>query len=361
MKAKIVLGIAACAAACVSVSAFADTWFSGSAENGELTVVDSSASWKQLQSGQTVTISDAEDLQDVSIDGTTINLENDADSILSLAPTTAEPVYNDGLVTITATAVLTPCEGEMEQVTGAHAGFAVVKENDVNYYYGYAGTTWTKLTGNATAPGDADQTTFTITIDYRTGVAKFAVGGTTLSAADGGATEFSIEVSGTAATKLENVAAFGTGSLTSIATEYEHAVCAVDQTKYGSLADALANGGNAGNIKDVTADGIGGSATVNGLPVAVCKALNIPTDSSEQGYTTDPVVAVVPVAADSDAGNITLQLDPAVTIAQGVTVKFGVTPAGSEVTTQYPSTAIKVPLAAGTYTIAPVGVAAAGN
>jgi hypothetical protein len=342
----------ACASACAVSYAGNDAWFSGAASGTSLTTV--TGSWKQ--SDTVITESTA---NGVTVAEGLITLENEDSSKLSLVPATAAPAFNDGLVTITSTAVLTPSEYTSldSEITGAHAGFTVVSEtvNNVEsfYYCGYAsGETpkWIKFT---TGPQSASaETTFTIQLDYRTHTVKFLVGGSALT--DGTDTEFDI---GSSFNALSSVDAYGSGSLKSIATEYEHAVCAVGTTKYGSIADAIAANGTAATILDVTDQGISQSATAaNGLPVAVCKALGISTTEANT-----PAVAIEPVASDSDASNINFKLADSVSVETGVAVTFAVKKDGTPVTgSPFASGAIKIPLASGTgvYTIEPAGVAA---
>ena len=355
MKAKTLMGMIACASACVSLSAFGNTtnnWFKGYAANDALTSDTTNyrvaANWPEtLPSG-------------VTVEGATIKLDNDATSALSVGPTaaTADTNLNDGLVSVTATAVLTPSDGAtLETPTGAAAGFTVGTDSDDNYYYGYvsggSNPGWVKM---STGPANAEAaTTFTILLNYRDGKVQFKVGETILEAATGGATEFDID--NTTYTALNSVAAYGSGELSSIEAKYEVATCAVGTVKYGSLAEALEHSGTAANIVDVTESGVSQSATAaNGLPVAVCKALGISTTEANT-----PAVAIEPVASDSDASNINFKLADSVSVETGVAVTFAVKKDGTPVTgSPFASGAIKIPLASGTgvYTIEPAGVAA---
>ena len=352
MKAKTLMGMIACASACVSLSAFGNTtnnWFKGYAANDALTSDTTNyrvaANWPEtLPSG-------------VTVEGATIKLDNDATSALSVGPTaaTADTNLNDGLVAVTATAVLTPSDGAtLETPTGAAAGFTVGTDSGVNYYYGYVSGVsnpgWVKM---STGPANAEAaTTFTILLNYRDGKVQFKVGETILEAATGGATEFDID--NTTYTALNSVAAYGSGELSSIEAKYEVATCAVGTVKYGSLAEALEHNGSEANIYDVTASGVSQSATAaSGLPVAVCKALNIDVAA------TSANIPIAPAASDADDDNIVLAYSG--TVADGVAVTFAVKKDGSQVGKAQPANAIKIPLTSGTgvYTIEPVGVATA--
>ena len=352
MKAKTLMGMIACAGACVSLSAFGNTtynWFKGYAANDALT---SDTTNYRVAANWPATLLDG-----VTVEGATIKLENDATSALSVGPTaaTADTNLNDGLVSVTATAVLTPSDGTtLETPTGAAAGFTVGTDSDVNYYYGYVSGVsnpgWVKM---STGPANAEAaTTFTILLNYRDGKVQFKVGETILAAATGGATEFDID--NTTYTALNSVAAYGSGELSSIEAKYEVATCAVDTVKYGSLAEALEHSGTAANIVDVTESGVSQSATAaSGLPVAVCKALNIDVAA------TSANIPIAPAASDADAANIVLAYSG--TVADGVAVTFAVKKGNSQVGEAQPANAIKIPLTSGTgvYTIEPVGVGVA--
>ena len=352
MKAKTLMGMIACAGACVSLSAFGNTtnnWFKGYAANGALT---SDTTNYRVAANWPAPLPDG-----VTVEGATIKLENDATSALSVGPTaaTADTNLNDGLVSVTATAVLTPSDGTtLETPTGAAAGFTVGTDSDLNYYYGYVSgglnPGWVKM---STGPANAEAaTTFTILLNYRDGKVQFKVGETILAAATGGATEFDIDNS--TYTALNSVAAYGSGELSSIEAKYEVATCAVGTDKYGSLAEALEHSGTPANIVDVTESGVSQSATAaSGLPVAVCKALNIDVAA------TSANIPIAPAASDADAANIVLAYSG--TVADGVAVTFAVKKGDSQVGEAQPANAIKIPLTSGTgvYTIEPVGVATA--
>ena len=352
MKAKTLMGMIACAGACVSLSAFGNTtnnWFKGYAANDALT---SDTTNYRVAANWPATLPDG-----VTVEGATIKLDNDETSALSVGPTaaTADTNLNDGLVSVTATAVLTPSDGAtLETPTGAAAGFTVGTDSGVNYYYGYVSGVsnpgWVKM---STGPANAEAaTTFTILLNYRDGKVQFKVGETILAAATGGATEFDID--NTTYTALNSVAAYGSGELSSIEAKYEVATCAVGTVKYGSLAEALEHNGTAANIVDVTESGVSQSATAaSGLPVAVCKALNIDVAA------TSANIPIAPAASDADDANIVLAYSG--TVADGVAVTFAVKKGDKQVGEAQPANAIKIPLTSGTgvYTIEPVGVATA--
>ena len=349
MKAKKLMGVIACAGACVSLSALANTtngWFGVSVNDTTVNAGSCSVTTNNVAVTSTETAGK-------------IVLDNDLESALTITPGSGTAVLSDGLVTITSTAVLTPSDAsELGAVTGgAQAGFAVAVDGNETNFYGYASAggeggapDWIKFTAGPANP-EAD-TTFTIAINYRDKKVSFYNGSTLLT--DGTSSEFSIS---NEFVNLSNVAAYGSGSISSVTSQYEVAVVAYNGNKYGSVADAITAGGATGTIKDVTSSGAISEAVTaaNGLPVAVCKALGISTTEENTA-----AVEIVPTATDPDEHNVTLQLDPSVQVESGVAVKFAVKQGNSEVTgSPFASNAIKVPLAAGTYTIEPVGVAVA--
>ena len=348
MKAEKVLGIVACAVACASSSVFANTtsnWFG---------VVASDAA---------VTTNNATVVGTIErIEESKIYIDNDKDSAYTVSPSVATPALNDGLVTITSSAILTPSEVSDLDLVGAQAGFAVgVSNNGVaTNFYGFASAAtnglpaWIQLSGTPSAPETPTQ--FKIVLDYRTSTVQFYQGNDLLSGDTNGVSTSSFAISNNFV-NLSSVAAYGSGAITSIESQYEVAVVAYNGNKYGSVADAITAGGAANTINDVTSSGaISEDVTAaNGLPVAVCKALGISTTEENTA-----AVEIVPTATDPDEHNVTLQLDPSVQVESGVAVKFAVKQGNSEVTgSPFASNAIKVPLAAGTYTIEPVGVAVA--
>ena len=349
MKAEKVLGIVACAVACVaSVNAFADqiTWFDGNVGSTTTSGISTptSASWNAtLPDG----VTPAEGC---------ITLDNDSSTALVLTPAaSSEPALSDQVVTISSTAVLTPSDAsDLGDVEGAKAGFAVGVDGANTNFYGYAsglasGSRWIKLSG--TVPqGENASTTFSIVLDYRTGkrTVKFFYAGDQLSSPT--TNEWAISATG-----LDSIAAYGSGSLSALSATCEKAVVAIGDVKYGSVADALADGGTKSDIKDVDSSGsISANANAaSGLPVAVCKALGIDTTAENPA-----TVKVAPVANDGDVNNITFAMDPSQSVETGLAVKFAVKKGGAQVGELCNSGAIKIPLSEGTgiYTIEPADV-----
>jgi len=349
MKAKTLMGMIACASACaVSYANVNDPWFSGAASGTSLTA--ETGSWKQ----NNVVITGSTE-NGVTVAEGAITLENEDSSKLSLVPGAASPALNDGLVTITSTAVLTPSEYSSldTEITGAHAGFTVVSEtvNNVEsfYYCGYASGETTRWIRFTTGPQSASaETTFTIQLDYRTHKVKFLVGNTALT--DGSATEFSI---GSSYNALSSVDAFGSGTLKSIATEYERAVCVVDETKYGSITDALSRGGtsgSSGSIQYISSSGVPVSATAaNGLDAATCIAIGV--DPSNE----DAVARFVPADSDTDSNRVTLKVRSE-NVDTGVYVTYTINDGTSSTTQQSNDGTVKIPTTTGVYTITPTSV-----
>ncbi len=322
MKTKHILGLLACAAAsAVAMNAYANTttnWFGASATDSTLNLTAATTN------GAAVTVANS-----------TITIDNDYSTLLSVAPSTATPALNDGLVTITSTAVLTPCAytdlPDSSTISDAKVGFAVAYNGTATNYYCYAiGGGWGATSASVSDPSAA--TTFTITIDYRTKVASFAVGENVVS------NNVSFTTDDTA---LTDVAAFGTGSISSIDAKYEVAVAQYGSVKYGSYAEAItAAGENKSSIQVVSSSGEVQDAgtAANGLQKWECAALNIEETAQ---------VALQP-ATKQHSGVITLATS-GITADDGITVKYTVNGSGS-----YDADDIQIPMEAGTYTIAPV-------
>ena len=301
MKAKTMLGLIACASACVSLSAFGNEtngWFGVKVENAEIVHPNCATN------GAAVTI-----------DGSAIKLE-DASLVIDHF---AEAPTSDDIVKIAATALLTPSStNDFADVSDqSKAGFAVgIDDQDKTNFYGYANGVWHKLSGT---PGDGETSIFNLA-----------------SGANG----------------LNGINASGSGSITSVTGAYEVAVAAYGDKKYGSIAEA-SDAVKAASAADPTAtvqvvnsDGTTEPAdalAANGLRKIVCEALGLPMNDSTAN------IAVAPVATDDDSGNITLELTLS-NVTEPDAVGFVVS--GSD--TKYDADGIKIPLTAGTYTITPV-------
>lgn len=345
MKAKKLMGMIACASACVSLSAFGNTnedWFSASA------------------SDTTPTISGAAASGTYTVEAGKFAVDNDSSTALVFTPDSAITATNksDGVVTIVAVAELTPNSAsdlDSNVTEGAKVGLAVGIANDVTNYYGYAASGWKVLSGANVAVPDSGNTSFKLVLDYRTHKVQFFIDNVPMTYNDTEVTTAPSFASGTAS--LVDIQAYGSGSVTSVDADFEVAVCAIaNGNRYGSIADAIAAGGESSTIVNVDANGVTGSSTTaaSGLPIAVCKALGIST--TEANPTT---VKVLPVA-DDDANNITLAMDQTQTVEQGVAVKFVVKKNGTQVGELCDAGAIKIPLSSGTgvYTVEPADVVA---
>ena len=333
MNAEKVLGIAVCAFACATGSAFANTtnsWFG----------VKPSGTDIGLSSVATNGVA-------VTVDNSIIQLDNDFGSALTFTPSNETPL-SDGLVTITSSAVLTPSDySDLAPVPGAQAGFVVaVSGSDTNFYgYASAGGTgnapaWIKLTGTPGNPEDA--TTFTIALNYRDSKVSFYQGDTLL--ADFTNTTVSAFSISNDFTRLTNLASYGSGSISSVTSQYEVAVAAYDGKKYGSGAEAVkAKGSGSGNISDIASDGTisPDPLAANGLYAWQCDAL---------GVAKDAKVPFKPAATVNN--HITLQI--ASEIEDGLAATFNVYPVGGgDALGTYPSNAIQIPQAQGSYLIKP--------
>lgn len=338
MKAKKLMGMIACAGACVSLSSFANTtngWFGVSVND---TTVNAGACTVKTNN---VDVASTETSGKIVID-------NDLDSALTITPGSGTAALSDGLVTITSTALLTPSDAsELGAITGgAQAGFAVaVNSNNQTNFYGYASAggeggapDWIKFTTGPANP-EAD-TTFTIAINYRDKKVSF-YNGTTLLVDAESHSEFSISNN---FVNLSNIAAYGSGSISSVTSQYEVAVAAYGDNKYGSGAEAVkAKGDGAGEIKDIASDGsiAENPLAANGLYAWECDVL---------GVAKDAKIPFKPAATVN--GSITLQI--ASEIEDGIAATFKVYSVGNETALgSYPSHAIQIPQAQGKYLIKP--------
>jgi len=333
MKVRKMFGLTVCAAvSVVAFNAMANTttnWFGASVSGSALTLT------AVTTNGVDVTVADGK-----------ITLDNDSSSPLVFTPSVSAPATSDGVVKISASAVLTPSSTNSFAVTeGAKAGFAVgVDDSNNTNYYGFANGAWTKLAGS-NPPAEGVETSFGLVMDYRTGKrnVQFYVGDTLLSAAVGGATSFPI-ASGT--DNLVAIDAFGSGSISSISSGCEVAVASYGDVKYGSVAEAIAAAGSEhkADVKPVDGSGnVPASATAaNGLPAVVCSVLGIAAnDVSAQ-------VKATPVDNDVDQSYITL----AIPVSEPGVVKFTVS--DGKTSDEYTNaSAIKIPLTTGVYTITP--------
>lgn len=338
MKAKKLMGMIACAGACVSLSALANTtngWFGVSVNDTTVNAGTCTVTTNDVAVNSTETVGK-------------IVLDNDIESALTIAPVAGTAALSDGLVTITSTALLTPSDAsELGAITGgAQAGFAVAvnSDNQTNFYgYASAGGTggapdWIKFTTGPANP-EAD-TTFTIAINYRDKKVSF-YNGTTLLVDAESHSEFSISNN---FVNLSNIAAYGSGSISSVTSQYEVAVAAYGDNKYGSGAEAVkAKGDGAGEIKDIASDGsiAENPLAANGLYAWECDVL---------GVAKDAKIPFKPAATVN--GSITLQI--ASEIEDGIAATFKVYSVGNETALgSYPSHAIQIPQAQGKYLIKP--------
>ena len=331
MKAKTMLGLIACASACVSLSAFGNEtngWFGVKVENAEIVHPNCATN------GAAVTI-----------DGSAIKLE-DASLVIDHF---AEAPTSDDIVKISATALLTPSStNDFADVSDqSKAGFAVgIDDQDKTNFYGYANGVWHKLSGT---PGDGE-TTFSMIINYRDTNVCFYVGNDLL---DDGETSIFNLASG--ANGLNGINASGSGSITSVTGAYEVAVAAYGDKKYGSISEAsgaasAASADPTAAVQVVNADGTtedANAVAANGLRKIVCEALGLPMNDSAAN------IAVAPAATDTDQNNITLAVNVA-GAPEASAVKYEVKKDGVFHHYSDSAAAVTIPLGAGTYTITPV-------
>ena len=330
MKAKTMLGLIACASACVSLSAFGNEtngWFGVKVENAEIVHPNCATN------GAAVTI-----------DGSAIKLE---DASLGIDSFAAAPT-SDNIVKISATALLTPSSTSDFDVSGSpKAGFAVgVDDQDKTNFYGYANGAWHKLTG--ANPGDGE-TSFSMILNYRDKEVSFYVDDVLLTSDDDPLTLASD------ANGLASISASGSGSITSVTGAYEVAVAAYGDKKYGSISEAsgavkaASAADPTATVQVVNADGTtedANAVAANGLRKIVCEALGLPMDVSTAN------IVVAPAATDTDEDEITLAVNVA-GAPEASAVKYVVSN-GTTSNEFEDASAVKIPLAAGTYTITPV-------
>ncbi|MBQ3748464.1 MAG: hypothetical protein IJQ54_05660 [Kiritimatiellae bacterium] len=334
MKAKTLMGMIACAGACVSLSAFGNNtnnWFNAGVADSNITLSGVSTN------GVAVQVSDGK-----------IVLDNEKESALTFTP--VETNMSTGVSVIRATAELTPSDATSldTSLSGAKVGFAVGVAGNATNYYGFASGEWFKLDG--VNPPDSGNTEFQLILDYRSATAQFFVENTgsyqILSTNNGTTTTFAFAKGD--ANDISGIDAYGSGSITSLEGKFELAVVDVNGTKYGSVADAEAAGGNASTIKVVDSTGavVAKTTADNGLSAAVCAALGLPLDDSSANIT------VKPAATDTNQNRITLALNMP-DAPETDAVEFQVSDGGSYSETCGASQ-IEIPLTAGTYTITPV-------
>lgn len=375
MKAKTIVGLMACA---VLAPAFADTinnnpnnnassteWFSTSAPAEGTTIVETRAAWAANASKPTV---GGETTKVLVIDA-------DAGTPATLTPSdaTADGKASDGLVTITSKAYLAPsAKADLPTaavLNNAQVGFAVATETATSFYayVRKAPTTennetvqngeWIALTGVNPPANEAD-TEFKIDIDYQNKKVSFSVKvngayvvlSGTPSGAQASTTSFNFVPVDDTTAWLSDVAAIGSGTITSIDATYEKAVAVVNNVRYGTIAEAYTAAGSSGTV--AVWDPENGVAyedqtTVNGLGKAACIALGIAQDGQ---------LAFEPAAANKKVpGKITIATK--VAPVDGVVAKFSVAKqTGNEnvdADAKYDSDAIPLPLGTGTYKIVP--------
>ncbi len=348
MNTKKLFGLLACAAAsAVAINAYANTttnWFGASASESTLTLTSATTN------GAAITVSDGK-----------ITIDNEYSTLLSVKPETASPALNDGLVTITSSAYLTPCSTNdlpaASTISDAKVGFAVAYDdtNATNYYYyvrmGDSTGTWTKW-ADPKVPAEGTDTSFTITIDYRVPSATFTIDEDSVTC---NSTTTPAFVPGV--TALTDVAAFGSGTITSVAAQYEVGVCAVSSTLYGSVSDALAAGGTSGTsgtIQYINSSGAAVSNTAaNGLDAATCLSLGLDA-------TSETAVARF-IPADSDTGTDTIALQLATEVDTGVYVTYTINDGTNDSTQKNKTGIVTIPTTTGVYTITPTSVSTSAN
>lgn len=371
MKAKTIVGLMACA---VLAPAFADNnapgtndWFSTSASGS--TISSTGATWASNESAP-------------SAESGKLVIDADTSTPATLAPTAADADTNGsvGLVTITSTAYLAPSAladlPAASALGNAQVGFAVAtvtaaNENTTSSFYGYVRKTpttsgnetvqdgeWIALSG-ATPPSTETDTEFKIDLDYVNNKVSFSVkvgnAYVVLSGVpDGGTSTSSFDFVPADSNWLTDVAALGSGTITSIDAKYEAAVAVKGSKRYSTIAAAY-NSSETGDVQvwDASKGAAAQTQTAaNGLSRAECLALNIAENAA---------IALEP-AEQADAGKITVKT--VVNPVDDVTVGFKVVKVTGEAAvddTSYPANAIKLPKTTGQYRIQPTVGAKSSN
>ena len=334
MKAKTMLGLIACAGACVSLSAFANTttnWFAVAASGTDATLTN-------VSTNKGVEVAESK---------FAINTELDEPLVFTPDASFAGTNRSDGVVTIAASVALTPSSVSDFAPSSAKVGIAVGVDGAATNYYGYAGAGWKVLTGEAVSVPDSGDTSFKLVLDYRNHTAQFYVGETLMTYND--TTPTNAPAFGTGTDTLLYVAASGSGSISTIDTDFEIAVAEYNNIKYGSVAEALVAAGEDKNAVAVV-DENGATETPgvagNGLQKWECAALGIAEDAQ---------VGLVK-STKQNAGNITLAV-AGTTAEDGVTVKYKIKKDGELQGDEYDADNIQIPMGATgshTYEIVPV-------
>ena len=338
MKAKTLMGMIACAGACVSLSAFGNNtnnWFNAGVADSNITLSGVSTN------GVAVQVSDGK-----------IVLDNEKESALTFTP--VQTNMSTGVSVIRATAELTPSDATSldTSLSGAKVGFAVGVAGNATNYYGFASGEWFKLDG--VNPPYSGNTEFQLILDYRSATAQFFVKNSGSSyqilSTNGTTTAFAFAKGD--ANDIRGIDAYGSGSITSLAGDFELAVAAYNGTKYGSIDEAkTAAGGTAANVRGVSPTGEiqdAGTKAANGMDYVVCKALGLDVTAE------DANIAVAPAATDTAVNAITLQLTTSTTGTEAGLVGYEVWVNGARNGATRDANSITIPLEAGTYTIKPV-------
>ena len=328
MKAKTLMGMIACAGACVSISAFGNTtndWFSVGVTGDAIAPVNCSTNGVA-----------------VSIENSKIVLDNEYTTRLAITPAVVLANTNStDIAKIDVTALLTPSStNDLAVINDAKAGFAVgIDDQNQTNYYGFANGVWNKLTGGN--PAKDSDTTFSIIINYRDSVVDFVADGVDLTP-----TPLAIAAN----SSFTGIDAFGSGSITSVNSKFEVAVAAYDGKKYGSVSDAITAGGATGTIQYINNSGTPVSVTAaNGLDAATCIALGVdPTSATAK-------VRFVPADSDTDANNVTLKVNSD-SIDTGLYVTYTVSGGSAPTPQQSNDGTVKIPTTTGVYTITPTSV-----
>ena len=338
MKAKTMLGLIACASACVSLSAFANTttnWFAVAASGTDATLTN-------VSTNKGVDVADSK---------FAINTEVNDPLVFTPDASFTGTNRSDGVVTIAASGYLTPSSVSDFAPSSAKVGIAVGVDGAATNYYGYAGAGWKMLTGDGVSVPDSADTKFKLVLDYRTHTAQFYVyvGEDAMLMTYNDTESTTAPAFGAGTDTLLYVSAGGSGSISTIDTDFEIAVAEYNNIKYGSVAEALVVAGENKNLVAVVDENGATEPTGeadNGLQKWECAALGI-SEGAQVGLVK---------STKQNAGNITLAV-AGTTAEDGVTVKYKIKKDGELQAGEYDADNIQIPMGdtgSHTYEIVPV-------
>lgn len=187
-----------------------------------------------------------------------LDLDDDASVSFGIAN---EATESGTVVEVKANAVFYPilaADLQGASMTDAKVGFAVVKESEGCFYYGWAGSSWTKLEALDEVSETTATTDLLITLTYwgASPTAAFTVGGKTAS------------IALTATANQTGVKIAGCGTVSAIDGNYGYSVAKIDDTKYATFAAAVAAAVTGNKVEVVRATAEDVTVTKSGIEIA---------------------------------------------------------------------------------------------